>query len=139
MEKDSTRTGSTPGKEWGSETCVPGFNPTTEVSGSTAVPKMEPNTASSFQYIKTKTFTMKTNSNSRNSMKMKTASKEISPAKIRILIADDHQMILDGIRTMLESHIGPYRFSITEADNGEEAVSKVKNQDFDVVLLDYQM
>jgi DNA-binding NarL/FixJ family response regulator len=59
--------------------------------------------------------------------------------KINILIVDDHQMVADGIRTMLESQADNYLFKISEATNGEDAISKVRKNEFDIVLMDYQL
>ncbi|HTA83086.1 MAG TPA: response regulator transcription factor [Bacteroidia bacterium] len=59
--------------------------------------------------------------------------------KIKILITDDHKLIRDGLRVMLETYNGKYIFSIDEASSGEAAVEKVKNKSYDVVLLDYQL
>jgi DNA-binding NarL/FixJ family response regulator len=58
---------------------------------------------------------------------------------VRLLIVDDHQMVRDGIRVMLESQNKTYDFIITEAENGEDAVKKVLKQDYDIVLIDYQL
>ena len=63
-----------------------------------------------------------------------------SPIKtIRLLIIDDHQMVRDGIRVMLESKENFLRFEIDEAENGEIAIRKILKKDFDVVLIDYQL
>ena len=58
---------------------------------------------------------------------------------ISLLIVDDHQMIRDGIRVMLESLDSRYHFNITETENGEDAVKKVMHHHFDIVLIDYQL
>jgi len=58
---------------------------------------------------------------------------------IRLLIVDDHQMVRDGIRVMLESKENFLRFEIDEAENGEIAVGKILKKDFDIILIDYQL
>lgn len=58
---------------------------------------------------------------------------------IRLLIVDDHQMVRDGIRVMLESKEGLLQFEIDEAENGEIAIQKILKKNFDIVLLDYQL
>ncbi|MFZ1529657.1 MAG: response regulator transcription factor [Ferruginibacter sp.] len=58
---------------------------------------------------------------------------------ISLLIVDDHQMVRDGIRVMLESLDSRFLFKITETENGEEAVKKVMHNHFDIVLIDYQL
>jgi DNA-binding NarL/FixJ family response regulator len=58
---------------------------------------------------------------------------------IRLLIVDDHKMIRDGIRVMLESQDKIYSFLITEADNGEDALKKILQKKYDIVLIDYQL
>ena len=55
---------------------------------------------------------------------------------IQLLIIDDHQMVRDGIRVMLESKEKFLRFEIDEAENGEIAVAKILKKDFDIVLID---
>ncbi len=58
---------------------------------------------------------------------------------ISLLIVDDHQMIRDGIRVMLESLDSRYHFKITETENGEDAVKKVMHTQYDIVFIDYQL
>ena len=58
---------------------------------------------------------------------------------IKLLIVDDHQMIRDGIRVMLESQNKKNLFVITETDNGEDALKKVLQHQYDIVLIDYQL
>ena len=43
---------------------------------------------------------------------------------ISLLIIDDHQMVRDGIRVMLESKNEFTTFEIDEAENGEVGVQK---------------
>jgi DNA-binding NarL/FixJ family response regulator len=63
-----------------------------------------------------------------------------APVKmINLLIVDDHQMVRDGIRVMLESKIDLLGFEIEEAENGEIAIQKILKKDFDIVLIDYQL
>jgi len=64
---------------------------------------------------------------------------EIPLKIIRLLIVDDHQMVRDGIKVMLESKENFLRFEIDEAENGEIAVSKILKKNFDIVLIDYQL
>lgn len=59
--------------------------------------------------------------------------------KISILIVDDHKMIRDGLRSMLELHTDKYTFVIEEAETGEEGIEKIKQSHFDIVILDYQL
>jgi DNA-binding NarL/FixJ family response regulator len=55
----------------------------------------------------------------------------------RILIADDHQVVRSGLRTILEDHPG---FEVVgEAENGQEAVKAAVETKPDVVILDYSM
>jgi DNA-binding NarL/FixJ family response regulator len=58
---------------------------------------------------------------------------------VRLLIVDDHQMVRDGIRVMLESQNKTYIFIITEAENGEDAIKNILKYDFDIILIDYQL
>ena len=57
---------------------------------------------------------------------------------INLLIADDHPMIRKGVRLMLENQ-SLYKFNISEASNGEEAISMMKNVEIDVLVLDISM
>ncbi|MBN2728308.1 MAG: response regulator transcription factor [Bacteroidales bacterium] len=56
---------------------------------------------------------------------------------VQILIVDDHQIMIDGIRSMLEGNT-----SITiagEANNGLQALEFLSNHPVDVVLMDVEM
>jgi DNA-binding NarL/FixJ family response regulator len=65
---------------------------------------------------------------------------EENPLKIiRLLIVDDHQMVRDGIKVMLESKENFLRFEIDEAENGEIAIRKILKKNYDIVLIDYQL
>lgn len=57
--------------------------------------------------------------------------------KISILLADDHDLVRQGIRSLLEQHarIG----SVIEARNGHEAVQKRREHRPDLVIMDYEM
>ncbi len=56
---------------------------------------------------------------------------------INILIADDHQLFIDGLIAMFNNH----SFIKVKAtvNNGKETLQKLKENDFDVVLLDINM
>jgi two-component system, NarL family, invasion response regulator UvrY len=55
----------------------------------------------------------------------------------RILIADDHALVRDGLRRIIESIAD---FSVAgEAHSGDEAITKVHEGGFDVLLLDMSM
>src|SRR5271170_6957171 len=66
------------------------------------------------------------------------SSNESRAAKsFRIFIADDHDVVRCGIRTLLESHAG---WSVCgEARDGREAVTKVAELKPDLVVLDVAM
>ncbi len=56
---------------------------------------------------------------------------------IRVLIADDHQMFIDGLKSLLERESG---IEITgSANNGTQALECIEAQKPDVVLLDINM
>jgi DNA-binding NarL/FixJ family response regulator len=60
------------------------------------------------------------------------------PAPMRLVIVDDHQMVLDGLKAML----GPYREQVQvvgEASDPGEAVSLVTSLNPDAVLLDVRL
>lgn len=48
-------------------------------------------------------------------------------------------MVRDGIRTMLEAKSDQYKFILAESESGEDAISKVQQNDYDIVLMDYQL
>jgi DNA-binding NarL/FixJ family response regulator len=56
---------------------------------------------------------------------------------IKILIADDHKLFLEGIKTIINSI--PELRVVADASNGEEVLVKLKSYYVDVVLLDIQM
>lgn len=56
---------------------------------------------------------------------------------IRVLLADDHQMFIDGIRQILDAAEG---FEVAaEANNGHEVIHWMGQKEVDVVLLDIDM
>ncbi len=55
----------------------------------------------------------------------------------RILIADDHQLVIDCLRTALSA--SPGLEVVGDAQNGEEAVDKAESTDCDIVLMDLSM
>jgi DNA-binding NarL/FixJ family response regulator len=59
--------------------------------------------------------------------------------RVKILIVDDHKMVRQGIRFMLESNERKYKFQIEEASDGQEGVESAKRTDFDVIFMDYQL
>ena len=58
---------------------------------------------------------------------------------IKMLIADDHQMVRDGIRVMLDAKRSTIAFDIDEAETGEEALKKASHRPYDIVLIDYHL
>lgn len=59
------------------------------------------------------------------------------PDALKILIADDHPLFRDGLRTMLAS--SPGTELVGEASTGEEAISLAAELQPDVVVMDVQM
>src|SRR3972149_3243012 len=57
--------------------------------------------------------------------------------KIRVLIADDHAIVREGFRSLLEAQ--PDIEVVGEAANGEEAVSRAGELQPDIVLMDITM
>jgi two-component system, NarL family, invasion response regulator UvrY len=56
---------------------------------------------------------------------------------IKILVADDHAIMREGLKRILENTVD---IQVTgEASNGLEVLSEVKENDYDVVLLDISM
>jgi len=61
----------------------------------------------------------------------------IEPRTIRILIADDHALLREGVATLLGAE--PDMKVVGEASNGEQAVEKFRMHRPDVTLMDLQM
>ncbi len=57
-------------------------------------------------------------------------------APIRILIADDHALIREGIKKVLEANT---EYLVDEAKDGEEAVTLYEQNNYDVIILDFEM
>jgi len=55
----------------------------------------------------------------------------------RVLIADDHALVRDGLRRIIES--APGLEIAGEAQNGDEVIAKVREGGFDILLLDMSM
>src|SRR3712207_1871454 len=62
---------------------------------------------------------------------------ENRPADIRILLADDHGMLRDGVRMILEAQ--PSFQVVATADNGNDAVALAKAWQPDIAVLDVTM
>ena len=57
--------------------------------------------------------------------------------QIKILIVDDHQLVLDGLKAIINSE--PEFDLIGDANNGKEALRFIEHLKVDVVLLDIDM
>jgi len=56
---------------------------------------------------------------------------------IKVLIVDDHTIVREGLRQILEETLD---IAVTgEASSAQEVINKVKNNDFDIVLLDISL
>ncbi|AEA44698.1 response regulator [Fluviicola taffensis] len=60
-----------------------------------------------------------------------------SEVKIKLLIVDDHQMIIDGIKSLLRKE-KQFEF-IAEANSGEEALELLQNHRPDILITDISM
>jgi len=56
---------------------------------------------------------------------------------IRVMLADDHTIMREGLRSMLENDLGVT--VIAQADNGREAVEKARTLKPDLVIMDVTM
>lgn len=56
---------------------------------------------------------------------------------IKILIADDHQLVIDGLKALLKDV--PHFICSAEANNGQQILNIVRNQDIDIILTDIDM
>jgi two-component system, NarL family, invasion response regulator UvrY len=57
---------------------------------------------------------------------------------IRVLIADDHEVVLRGLRDILTTRLG-CDLEVTEARSAAEAISLLSQNDWDVLILDINM
>ena len=58
----------------------------------------------------------------------------------KILIVDDHAIVRDGVKTMLElDEFNCHNFTVLEASDEEETMSMLKSRAIDLVLMDYQL
>ncbi len=55
--------------------------------------------------------------------------------KVKILVVDDEQ----GMRDMLSYALGKEGYIVVTAQNGEEGINKVKEEDIDIAILDIKM
>lgn len=55
---------------------------------------------------------------------------------MKVLVVDDEQIVLTSIRRLLRRRGVP---NVTIVDNGPDAIALIKNEDFDLVLLDFLM
>jgi DNA-binding NarL/FixJ family response regulator len=60
-----------------------------------------------------------------------------TPLKTRILVADDHPIVLRGLRTVLNAQ--PDFEVVAEATDGDEAVEQVLSEDVHLAILDISM
>lgn len=58
---------------------------------------------------------------------------------IRILITDDHPVVRQGIKQILENDREKRFDLIEEAKNGAEMMEKIREKDFDVIILDLSL
>ena len=58
---------------------------------------------------------------------------------IKILIVDDHPMVRDGLKTMLEIGCEDMNFKVWDTDNCDDAVEYLKNEKMKIALVDYQL
>jgi DNA-binding NarL/FixJ family response regulator len=60
-----------------------------------------------------------------------------TPLKTRILVADDHPIVLNGLRTVLDAQ--PDLEVVSQATDGEEAVERALADDIHLAILDISM
>ena len=58
---------------------------------------------------------------------------------IHLLIVDDHPIIRDGLRNMLETQKDFAEFKVFEADSEAQAINVVSSQPIDCVIMDFQL
>ena len=65
------------------------------------------------------------------------ASQDKTPSSIRVVLADDHEVVRVGIRNMLQGVAGVT--IVGEAGDGEEVIERIRELAPDVVLMDVKM
>jgi DNA-binding NarL/FixJ family response regulator len=63
---------------------------------------------------------------------------DILNEKIRLLLIDDHHIIRDGLKAILKSTKN-YDFIVDESDTGKDALKKIKQKEYDIIITDYQL
>jgi DNA-binding NarL/FixJ family response regulator len=58
--------------------------------------------------------------------------------KIKLFLIDDHHLIRDGLKSILKSTKN-YEFIVDEAECGKDALKKIKQKDYDIIITDYQL
>jgi len=58
---------------------------------------------------------------------------------ISLLIVEDNSMLRDSLKMLLESFEKTMIIKVQEADSGEAAIEKVKEKNFDIILMDNNM
>lgn len=61
----------------------------------------------------------------------------VKDKKIRILIADDHEVVRKGLKTIIADQQD--MVVAGEAENGNEVLRRVRQEEFDLILLDFDM
>ena len=61
----------------------------------------------------------------------------MSASRIRVLLADDHELVLEGLRSLLDAE--PDMQVVATATSGEQLLSAVRRHSPDVVVLDLEM
>lgn len=59
------------------------------------------------------------------------------PALLKILVADDHEIVRAGVKLLLEKYIDAH--SITEASSYKETITLLHTEPFDILLLDLNL
>jgi DNA-binding NarL/FixJ family response regulator len=59
--------------------------------------------------------------------------------QVRALIIDDHRIARDGLKIMLLSLRTHFDMIVGEAENGEDGLRKINQQEFNLVLVDYEL
>ena len=58
---------------------------------------------------------------------------------IQILIVDDHKILRQGLKKMISSLKPQLTAQICEAESGAQAILKLGQKDFDLIIMDYKM
>lgn len=69
----------------------------------------------------------------------KVTAKEKKEKAVSLLIIEDHQLVREGLKALLQMESEQALFRIDEAASGKEGLQMIRRKDYHIVLLDYRL